>query len=331
MKQLRPLPEDYSDIRTGGKAEMSVRVHGKEVFLELTWTSDRLGRYGRMDPDEDELECIRLELIGLGIERLAEVEGLDELPRLDVLSLCLNNIRALDELAGMPWAGKLEILDVQSNPLERLDGLAAACKALERLEISGGLWQDAPTPALDEFEHLTQLRLTRASSLRGIGNLPMLESLLANENCSIQRIEGLDGLPNLKNLSLAGNHIKKIEGLGGMPNLERLDLGNNRIERIEGLDRLAKLRFLFLSDNHIMQIEGLDELENLYQVILVNNPIPGIDHYKAMLRDWPADVPRSDEGYKELLERSGIHLSPAVKARWMKTLELRLYDYNQPP
>lgn len=68
----------------------------------------------------------------------------------------------------------------------------------------------------------------------------------------IQKIEGLDHLPLLKDLTLYGNQISVLEGLDSCTELELLSLGRNRItslQSIKSLRSFSKLRALSLDAN----------------------------------------------------------------------------------
>jgi Leucine-rich repeat (LRR) protein len=53
------------------------------------------------------------------------------------------------------------------------------------------------------------------------------------------------------------NKLQKIEGLEAVPNLVELNLSYNMITRIENLDHLIKLRELNLAENNIRKIENV--------------------------------------------------------------------------
>ena len=59
----------------------------------------------------------------------------------------------------------------------------------------------------------------------------------------IEKIEGLDNLVLLEDLSLFSNHIKKLEGLDKLENLNVLSVGANVLNNLEdSLQYLFKLR-----------------------------------------------------------------------------------------
>lgn len=72
----------------------------------------------------------------------------------------------------------------------------------------------------------------------------------------IGRIEGLEALVNLTDLSLFGNRIEEVAGLDTLTKLECLSIGNNLIERADSiayLRCLPKLRSLCLRGNPVAE------------------------------------------------------------------------------
>lgn len=129
----------------------------------------------------------------------------------------------------------------------------------------------------------------------------------------IEKIEGLQGCPNLKKLWLIENQISVVENLEPCTGLQELYLTSNKITEIKGLDNLANLKVnavlvcsssssagfssqqscnscqhihdqraelgcdvlqvLWLADNYISGITGISHLPNLQQLNLARNDI----------------------------------------------------------
>ena len=88
---------------------------------------------------------------------------------------------------------------------------------------------------------------------------------------NIEVIEGLNNLVNLKDLSLAHNHIRLLENMEGLP-LQVLSIGNNLIDK---LDQLSYLR----------------TFSQLKAVSLAGNPVANDNNYKPfVLAHLPALV-----------------------------------------
>ena len=89
----------------------------------------------------------------------------------------------------------------------------------------------------------------------------------------ISKIEGFEGLDNLKYLNLGHmKGIQKIEGLNHLTNLEDLDLNGTSISKIENIDNLKKLRRFQFNGANVTDIEGLEGLDNIEFVDMQRNP-----------------------------------------------------------
>ena len=121
---------------------------------------------------------------------------------------------------------------------------------------------------------LSELELTQIPT--EIRDFHWLESLLLSSN-QISKIEGLENLVNLNELSLYKNQISKIEGLETLVQLKALYIFANQISKIERLETLIQLEILFLSSNQISKIEGLEKLIQLGVLVLSINQISKIE------------------------------------------------------
>ncbi|KAJ8308259.1 LOW QUALITY PROTEIN: hypothetical protein KUTeg_013133 [Tegillarca granosa] len=105
----------------------------------------------------------------------------------------------------------------------------------------------------------------------GIKDIPTLQ--LRNE---IQKVEGLDGLHDLRELVLDRNRIKNNYRLPISGNLQELHMEENRIRDLANISCLDQLQRLYLGSNRIQEISELDRVEglnSLLEISLVNNPV----------------------------------------------------------
>lgn len=172
-----------------------------------------------------------LNLSGIGIGQMTDVEGFDEISNSDLEQLWLTDnqihrIKALDDFH------KLTMLDFSRNEISEISGLDGL-KSLEEL------W-------------LTRNKITRIS---GLEKLDSLRELYIESNL-IGKIEGLDSLRNLEVLQIYSNNISKIEGLGHLSKLRVLDLSWTKITQIEGLEHLSGLQHLLLQGCDIKHPEN---------------------------------------------------------------------------
>lgn len=100
----------------------------------------------------------------------------------------------------------------------------------------------------------------------------------------VQEIGGLDNFAsNLRSLDLSTNNIRIMEGLGGMPKLRELKLYSCQLSRIQNLGECVGLMSLHLEDNHIGAIEGLDTLRGLEYLNMSSNRVQKIGNGLARL------------------------------------------------
>lgn len=93
----------------------------------------------------------------------------------------------------------------------------------------------------------------------------------------IDKISGINGMKNLKILSLGRNYIKQISGLESVAEtLEQLWLSYNLIDKLKGITGLKKLKVLYMSNNLVKdwaEFNRLQEVESLEDLLFVGNPL----------------------------------------------------------
>merc|ERR1711963_643803 len=116
-----------------------------------------------------------------------------------------------------------------------------------------------------------------------LSTLVKCEKLSLSTNC-IEKIANLNGLKNLKILSLGRNNIKSFTGLEAVGDtLEELWISYNLIEKLKGLNVLKKLKILYMSNNSVKDVAEftkLSDLPCLEDLVFVNNPLE---------ENWPVD------------------------------------------
>ncbi|KAI4876306.1 hypothetical protein NFI96_021683 [Prochilodus magdalenae] len=112
------------------------------------------------------------------------------------------------------------------------------------------------------------------------------EKLSLSTNC-IEKIANLNGLKNLKILSLGRNNIKNLNGLEAVGDtLEELWISYNLIDKLKGIHVMKRLRVLYMSNNlvkewgeHVIGHSGrgefvkLADLPSLVDLVFVGNPL----------------------------------------------------------
>merc|ERR1711907_191302 len=84
----------------------------------------------------------------------------------------------------------------------------------------------------------------------------------------------LNSLVNCEHLTMGTNCIDRLIPLNGMKNLRILSIGRNAFKKIEKLDDVADtLEELWISYNLISSLDGLAGLTNLTSLYMSNNTI----------------------------------------------------------
>jgi len=109
-----------------------------------------------------------------------------------------------------------------------------------------------------------------------LSTLTACEQLSLSTNC-IEKIANLNGLKNLKILSLGRNNIKNLNGLEAVAEtLEELWISYNQIEKLKAIQVLKKLKVLYMSNNQVKEWSEFDKLQSLSslkELLMVCNPL----------------------------------------------------------
>ncbi|XP_052009967.1 dynein axonemal light chain 1 isoform X2 [Xyrauchen texanus] len=109
-----------------------------------------------------------------------------------------------------------------------------------------------------------------------LSNLVNCERLTLSTNC-IEKIANLNGLKNLKILSLGRNNIKNLNGLEAVcDTLQELWISFNLIEKLKGIHVMKKLEVLYISNNLVKEwgeFLKLADLPSLVDLVFVGNPL----------------------------------------------------------
>ncbi|KAH3852008.1 dynein axonemal light chain 1-like isoform X2 [Dreissena polymorpha] len=143
--------------------------------------------------------------------------------------------------------------------------------------------------AIAKFEEKEGVKASEAEHVSLISQLPPVEKMDASlstlvkctrlslsTNC-IEKIANLNGLKNLKILSLGRNNIKSLTGLEAVGDtLEELWISYNKIEKLKGINVLKKLKVLFMSNNEVKDLgefSKLGDLPCLEELVFTGNPL----------------------------------------------------------
>ncbi|XP_034153149.1 dynein light chain 1, axonemal isoform X1 [Esox lucius] len=174
--------------------------------------------------------------------------------------------------------------------------------------------------ALVKWEEKTGEKVGEAKAVKLYGQIPPIEKMDASlstlincerlslsTNC-IEKIANLNGLKNLRILSLGRNNIKNLNGLEAVGDiLEELWISYNLIEKLKGIHVMKKLKILYMSNNLVKEwteFLKLADLPSLMDLVFVGNPLE--EKYSAE-GNW------IEEATKRLPKLKKIDGTPVIK------------------
>nr|CAB3263538.1 leucine-rich repeat-containing protein 9-like [Phallusia mammillata] len=134
------------------------------------------------------------------------------------------------------------------------------------------------TPIMENLEvlHLGYNRITNMASLQ-LSRLSNLKALFMQGN-EVTKVEGIEGLHELRELVLDRNKVKLITETSFVSqwNLQELHLEENRLRDLSNFHHLENLQRLYLGMNRIqdmMELEKLESLPNLVEISVIGNAV----------------------------------------------------------
>ncbi|XP_022333220.2 dynein axonemal light chain 1-like [Crassostrea virginica] len=155
--------------------------------------------------------------------------------------------------------------------------------------------------ALQKWEEKMGAKASESKEVKIFGQIPPIEKMDASlstlacceklslsTNC-IEKIANLNGLKNLKILSLGRNNIKSLTGLEAVGDtLEELWISYNNIEKLKGINVLKRLKVLYMSNNQVKdsnEFGKLADLPVLEELVFVGNPLEEKETAEGTYRD----------------------------------------------
>ena len=183
-------------------------------------------------------------------------------------------LRAVNTFGAGPAARATATLPDASNaPAPAMAGWSGELRAA----VVRALGKDAATVTEDDLLALKELDAEDAgiADLEGIERLPALEQLSLAGN-RVADLTPLASLAALAELDLSRNDIEDVSALAGLVSLETLRLSGNRIADASPLARLSSLRRLWLNDNALTRLPRLSDLGSLEWLHAARNRIEAL-------------------------------------------------------
>ncbi|CAL6090343.1 leucine-rich_repeat protein [Hexamita inflata] len=103
--------------------------------------------------------------------------------------------------------------------------------------------------------------------------VPLKIKKLVVNMCFVEKINGLEKIQSVVELSLRGNRISEIGVLSKMNSLTKLDMAQNNLKSIQGIEKLTQLIDIDFSENKISEISPLMFMKQLKSINLSQNQL----------------------------------------------------------
>lgn len=265
LKNLKALDGSAIEAMEGNLA--------KDTFggrLTPDFVAEKLGHSNFHDVRELDLPNCSIRIVDLGIG--------DTFLNLRSVNLEHNNLTSFSGLIHLP---NIRVLCLNHNHIECIMPKQKPVNKLSKQSSSKNLEffsNDSSTPIMESLEvlHLGYNGIKDMSTLQ-LSRLTSLKALFLQGN-EISKVEGMEGLHDLRELVLDRNKIKIITELSfaNQRNLQELHLEENRVRELTYLNCMDNLQRLYMGSNRVQEmaeIEKLEGLNNLAEISLVNNPV----------------------------------------------------------
>lgn len=260
-----------------------IDLDGIQCFQNLT----SLTLIGQSFKDISEISALKnIQQITLDSTSVVDISSFQNLSK--VKELNITNTKTLQSVDGVEEMTKLESLSLTHNGIVNIDGLNQLTK-LTSLDLSNN--EIVFFPSIADLEYLTALNISNnqieylANDLSGLSNL---ETLVANNN-KISDISSLDDLENLEILDLSFNDLGSLGGspdftsLNNATKLRQLYLNDNGLTSISGLaDKSLPLEILHLQNNELNDLSPIADYTTIIDLQIYSNNITNIANLSGM-------------------------------------------------
>ncbi|KAJ3100696.1 hypothetical protein HDU97_001983 [Phlyctochytrium planicorne] len=214
-----------------------------------------------------------LEILDLSYCKLQSISlDLSPMRALKSLSLTQNQISSLDGIRNLP---NLEILDLNLNVIEKKQALSGlgTLKNLRTINLSGNRIRAIPKefsdlPLLESINLFNNL----LESIEGLQNCPRIQTLILSTNFLKRLPASVAQMTSIETIDLGINSLESLDGIENLVELTSLRCNNQKLERLPpSFAKLKKLTTLDLSNNLLENANGFRNLPNLVSLDISQN------------------------------------------------------------
>ena len=299
--------KDLAEFSNLAKVDLSYNWTDGDVFKELKnlkglccYKMDPQTLIGLVEPGQ---------LVELGLEKPASLEGIGAFENLEILTLDRVESPDIRQLVQLKQLRELYIDEHEpSSPLSSESGQPRPMADYSALSVLAGLERlSLKSAAIRDFSFLKPLTAltdlsiegSEAISLEPLGELPSLTTLRVAGNDSVRDYAPLNQLTGLTRLVIDKSTSQPDPDLSALALLEELDV--NGFDSVSGLKNLGNLKSLTIHGSDIGEIQALSALSRLerltcYNVWAYSTPLESLRFIDGMTQLKYLDLCGGDDG-----------------------------------
>ncbi len=219
---------------------------------------------------------------------VTNLEPLKALINLETLVINNTPVADLESLNGLP---KLQKVYCDNTPIKKPEANRFMAINPQVLVIYASEqmldWWQALNPDWQQiFGKYVSLDTINKENLAQVANLAEID---ISDHSSVQTLEPLAALTNLKTLNCTNTRIRDLTPLEGMVNLEQLNLAGTKVDSIGALSSARNLKILNFDQTQVRSLLPLNNISGIQRLSCENTPIEP-DKIRQFIREHPETI-----------------------------------------
>ncbi|MGB3588404.1 MAG: leucine-rich repeat domain-containing protein [Tunicatimonas sp.] len=219
---------------------------------------------------------------------VVDLEPLKALINLETLVINNTPVDNLESLNGLPKLQKVycDNTPVKKPEANRFMAINPQVLVIYASEQMLDWWQALDPDWQQIFGKYVSLDTINKENLAQVANLSEID---ISDHASVQTLEPLAALTNLKTLDCANTRIRDLTPLEGMVNLEHLNLAGTRVDSIGALSDARNLKVLNFDQTQVRSLLPLNNISGIQRLSCENTPIEP-SKIRQFIREHPETI-----------------------------------------